>query len=423
MNQFLVKQPHTKTDTPWHQDQSYYIQLPDPRACNLWLALGDVTEEMGCLWFEDSPLDAPIPLRPHRPAGRGGGALQSEGFLERATPTPLRAGSITVHSHLTPHYARGNATDTPRYGYVVQTRPAASVRMARMKGFDHGRCAGNKPRAALAAPPPSRFRVDALAQPLAVGARPRTWGLSLNALAQAHPELTPAYSPWAAAAAEALRATGACYFYHADFTHVTAAAPAPFTNASLAAWTEAERADFAERWRDALEDTIRSPGSGWPAAPFPLTFAALELHDSCAIVKVEDPTGGVAAVRRVFAAAAKHPRLADGGAGAALLARSGYKTPQIVHSTVMRIVAPPSMPDAEFEARWAAVAATWVPVTVTARECAYLVEGVAYQHVRSCARCHSPPPSSPRPAYNPQRSLTRRSRRAPGCCKFSLTLP
>jgi phytanoyl-CoA hydroxylase len=150
MNQFLVKAPQSLTDTPIHQDQSYYITLPDPRAANIWLALGDVTEEMGCLFFEDAPLDASVPLRPHRPAGRGGGALEcGDGRppdLSRMTACPLRAGSVTVHSHLTPHYAKGNGTDVARYGYVVQTRPAASVREARMRGFDHGRTAGNKPR-------------------------------------------------------------------------------------------------------------------------------------------------------------------------------------------------------------------------------------------------------------------------------------
>ena len=103
----------------------------------------DVTDEMGCLWFEDAPLDAPIPLRQHRAAGRGGGALEcGDGpQLARMTCCPLRAGSVTIHSHLTPHYARGNHTRAWRYGYVVQTRPAHSVREARMAGFDHGRSA------------------------------------------------------------------------------------------------------------------------------------------------------------------------------------------------------------------------------------------------------------------------------------------
>ena len=148
MNQFLSKAPQTRTDTPLHQDQSYYIKLRDQRACNIWLALVDVSEEMGALWFEDVPLAPPVALRAHRAAGRGGGALEcGDGpDLSRMTCCPLRAGSVTVHSHLTPHYARGNATDRIRHGYVVQTRPSHSVREARMKGFDHGRAA-NVPRA------------------------------------------------------------------------------------------------------------------------------------------------------------------------------------------------------------------------------------------------------------------------------------
>jgi len=149
MEQFLIKMPHTLTDTPLHQDQSYYAPLSDPRGCNIWLALQDVDDAMGCLWFGDSPLDAPAPMQVHRSAGRGGGALEcGDGpDFARMTPAPLRAGSVTVHSHMTPHYAKGNATDRARFAYVVQTRPAAMVREARLRGFDHGRKA-NVPRAA-----------------------------------------------------------------------------------------------------------------------------------------------------------------------------------------------------------------------------------------------------------------------------------
>ena len=175
------------------------------------------------------------------------------------------------------------------------------------------------------------------------------------------------------------------YLYPHDYTHVTAAAPAPFTNTALASWTEAEKEDYTARWRDALRDTCRagnSAGAPWPSAPFPLIFSSMELHDGCAIIKVEDPTGGVAAVRQCFAAAARHSRLADGGVGEALMARSGYKAPNIVHSTVMRIVAGSVEGDAVVEEKWKAAAALWKgPVTVMARECTYLVEGVAYQHI------------------------------------------
>ncbi len=147
MNQLLIKSPHTLTDTPLHQDQSYYIALPDPRGVNVWLALQDVSEEMGCLQFEDSPLTAPAEMRTHFPAGRGNGALTcGEPDFAVLTPAPIKAGSVTVHSQMTPHYARGNATDAARFAYVVQTRPSAAVREARLRGFDHGRMKGNVPR-------------------------------------------------------------------------------------------------------------------------------------------------------------------------------------------------------------------------------------------------------------------------------------
>jgi len=173
MNQFLIKAGGTLSDTPLHQDQSYYIELADARACNIWLALTDVTADMGALAFEDSPLAAPAPLRPHAPAGRGGGALECGPPGAAAPPAPrahlatlavceLAAGDVTVHSHLTPHWAAGNSTGAPRYGYVVQTRPVGAVREARTRGFDHGRAA-NVPRAPLLAAAPAPAPADARA--------------------------------------------------------------------------------------------------------------------------------------------------------------------------------------------------------------------------------------------------------------------
>ncbi len=136
------------TPSPNHHFQSYFVPLTDPRGANFWLALQDVDDAMGCLYFEDSPLDAPTPMQEHRPAGRGGGALTcGDGpDFSRMTAAPIRAGSVTVHSHMTLHYAKGNSTDRPRFAYIVATRPAAAVREARIRGFDHGRAA-NVPRA------------------------------------------------------------------------------------------------------------------------------------------------------------------------------------------------------------------------------------------------------------------------------------
>ena len=33
----MLKAPHTDTITPWHQDQSYWLDMPDKRAVSCWV--------------------------------------------------------------------------------------------------------------------------------------------------------------------------------------------------------------------------------------------------------------------------------------------------------------------------------------------------------------------------------------------------
>jgi hypothetical protein len=64
-SQFLVKYGKTNTETPWYQDQSYYpSSIPDLRAANVWLALGDGKAEMGCKCYKPTPLES-RKLHPH----------------------------------------------------------------------------------------------------------------------------------------------------------------------------------------------------------------------------------------------------------------------------------------------------------------------------------------------------------------------
>jgi hypothetical protein len=227
----------------------------------------------------------------------------------------------------------------------------------------------------MAAPPGSG--VDLLAVPLARGERPAVWGLNLNAFPQGQADLAAPFAAWKARAAPLLAATGA-HLYDVPYLHVTASSPAPFTHPELAGWAPEERARYTAAWRAALAGAC-SPGcAGWPAAPFVLRFKALELHASCAIFMVEDPSASIAAVRACVAAAAA--AVAAGPEGA-LLARSGWKSPKIVHSTVMRIVRP-TEPGA-MQAAWAAAAAEWPleGVEVTCREMVFLEEVVPYQHL------------------------------------------
>lgn len=46
----ICKYPQTNTATPAHQDQAYWIELPDKRAVSIWIALDESTIDNGCVW-------------------------------------------------------------------------------------------------------------------------------------------------------------------------------------------------------------------------------------------------------------------------------------------------------------------------------------------------------------------------------------
>jgi phytanoyl-CoA hydroxylase len=133
----IDKAPRTLTPTPWHQDCAYWIDLPDRRAASCWIALDDATIDNGCLWFV--PGSHRRPVRPHRSAGRGGGALECDASESEGQPVPLGAGSCTFHHGGTLHYSRGNATSERRRALIVNFRPRAMVDLERERGFDHGK--------------------------------------------------------------------------------------------------------------------------------------------------------------------------------------------------------------------------------------------------------------------------------------------
>jgi hypothetical protein len=138
-SQLLVKYAKTKTETPWHQDQSYYpASIPDKRAANVWLALEDVTIEMGCMCFKPVRLGDEN-LAPHRPAGNGKGALTCDPPQGDITKCPLKAGSVVVFANYTFHYGCPNISDVWRPAFVAQYRPKTMIQACREIGFDHGK--------------------------------------------------------------------------------------------------------------------------------------------------------------------------------------------------------------------------------------------------------------------------------------------
>lgn len=130
----IDKAPHTNTPTPWHQDEAYWIDMPDKRAVSCWIALDEATRDNGCMWFV--PGSHHKPLRPHIQTGNGG-ALQCEAGENEAIAVELPAGGCTLHHGRTVHYSRGNATSGHRRAFIINMRPLAMIELERSKGFDH----------------------------------------------------------------------------------------------------------------------------------------------------------------------------------------------------------------------------------------------------------------------------------------------
>lgn len=133
----INKAPQSDTSTPWHQDEAYWLNVPDKRAASCWLALDQSTLNNGCMWFV--PGSNLKEVRPHRFAGKEGGALTCDATEEEGIFVELKPGSCTFHQGRTLHYSRGNSTDTDRRAFIVNFRPVEMIRYERDHGFDHGR--------------------------------------------------------------------------------------------------------------------------------------------------------------------------------------------------------------------------------------------------------------------------------------------
>jgi phytanoyl-CoA hydroxylase len=131
----IDKAPFSNTPTPWHQDRAYWISMPDVRAVSCWVALDEAVKENGCMWYV--PGSHHLPLRPHVPAGKGGGALQCEAHENEGVYVELRPGDCVLHHGGTLHYSRGNSTDMRRRAFITNFRPQAMIQYERAQGYDH----------------------------------------------------------------------------------------------------------------------------------------------------------------------------------------------------------------------------------------------------------------------------------------------
>jgi hypothetical protein len=243
----------------------------------------------------------------------------------------------------------------------------------------------------------SAFLGDPTVLKLAAGDRPPSWGLNMNLVSPPPAQLCDAYRALletSSAEARVLLDAGA-YFYPDWSLHLTLASPAPFTNTMLA--DADSQAAYADVWARALSEVSQTRKDGeWPAGPFPLVIERLLLDKAAGIMLYSDPTGAVTQLRdTIKRIAAEHP-LFSGTAGSKanpvgagtpsggeLLARSGFKVPGIIHSTVLRFkrdIAPGPEADA-VRAAFDALAARWAPVTVQAEAVLLVHERVPYMHL------------------------------------------
>jgi len=130
----IDKAPYTNVITPWHQDEAYWINMPDKRAVSCWIALDNVKKANGCMWFE--PKSHLKNIKKHKQVHKKG-ALQCEGSELDALAVELMAGSCTFHHGRTLHYSRGNSTDLRRRAFIINLRPKTMITFERERGFDH----------------------------------------------------------------------------------------------------------------------------------------------------------------------------------------------------------------------------------------------------------------------------------------------
>ncbi len=118
-----VKDPHSESLTPWHQDQPY-LQLAGRQTCNLWIGIDAATGENGAVewvkgshdWgkvFEPEPFDgsAPKDVRPGRERVPDFDNLRGQYDVVRFDTEP--GGCIVGHGMMV-HSAGPNRTDQPR---------------------------------------------------------------------------------------------------------------------------------------------------------------------------------------------------------------------------------------------------------------------------------------------------------------------
>jgi ectoine hydroxylase-related dioxygenase (phytanoyl-CoA dioxygenase family) len=115
----LIKQPHNKAATEFHQDRPYWPHTNQRHSLSAWIALVDVPLERGCMTFIPGT-QRRTDLRPQNLADEDDLLmLWPDLAYEPRVTLPLRVGDCTFHNGFTAHMAHANATDIARVAHIV----------------------------------------------------------------------------------------------------------------------------------------------------------------------------------------------------------------------------------------------------------------------------------------------------------------
>jgi ectoine hydroxylase-related dioxygenase (phytanoyl-CoA dioxygenase family) len=117
-DQLLIKKPHNRTPTEFHQDSPYWPHTGGRHQLSAWVALVDVPVERGCMTF--------IPGSHRRNDLRAIDLTDAHDLFdaapdlayEKRVTVPLRAGDCTFHNGYLAHTANANDTDEFRFAMV-----------------------------------------------------------------------------------------------------------------------------------------------------------------------------------------------------------------------------------------------------------------------------------------------------------------
>lgn len=126
------KQPKTGRDTPWHQDEAYWMSPElasyEPQSVTIWITLDDATANSGCMSFiPGSHTDS---VRHVFADAQTSGLVVAEPDVPAARQHPMRAGEASLHHCRTVHGAACNTSAQERRAWALEFHAAPVPRTA-----------------------------------------------------------------------------------------------------------------------------------------------------------------------------------------------------------------------------------------------------------------------------------------------------